>query len=480
MNNNSSSFVLSLLVISCVALFVSCTKDASRALDFQSTDSTIPVGDALQTLSQFIQNTGTRAESRQVQSVDLTRDGDGYPLAYLVNFSSGKGFAVLAADSRIDSIVAVTDSGSADWESIMNAGSKRLDNTSPDFPETLIAKLIKNGISIPQDRGGGGQAGGGLDIGDGDDPGGSFINTYVAPLTINYPYHQHRTYCHKENGGYVVCGCASTAMAIISSYHQFPPLIIDEEVLDYSSCNSNDGSGLKFVFTTDGRQREVFFPVQDYFNDYALIPVSLLSDTGKTSLIKKIDANICNVHGTPTSIETSAEFTRSRYKLNSAIYSMLSCAIESWAATAVMPGAVDDGLENLGYLNVDYRTRSNVNDHLDSLRFMLEQNRPVIMGGWSLSELNNSHYWVVDGINMTASSCLIHCNWGWNGSKNGWFSKNCINPNVGTPYDAGGTVNGVDSTTTWSHLILYQYEVPTTQDTVSLNPTLPFKRNYYE
>lgn len=474
----NSSFVLSLLVISCVALFVSCTKDASRALDFQSTDSTIPVGDALQTLSQFIQNTGTRAESRQVQSVDLTRDGDGYPLAYLVNFSSGKGFAVLAADSRIDSIVAVTDFGSADWESIMNAGSKRLDNTSPDFPETLIAKLIKNGISIPQDRGGGGQAGGGLDIGDGDDPGGGFINTYVAPLTTSFPFSQYRTYCHKDNGGYIVCGCAATAMAIIAAFNQFPQVLyVDGDLLNYDNCNIMDGSGIKYCIDS----KYIYLQLSDYYYDYQVIPpYASLSDSDKKLLLSKIDNNVYNVHGDPI-ISSPTSFYRTRYKLCAAFSDTLTCAIRSWDATGALPIKVRKGIRDLGYGEADYRTNSTMDQtHIDTLCSMLIQNKPAIMGGWSLNELNDSHYWVVDGINKTYSSTLLHCNWGWGGSWNGWFSKTCLNQYEGVSYDDSSyTAAGLETTSTWNHLIVYRYDIPDSTVIKHIHPVLFHKTYFY-
>lgn len=475
----NSSFVLSPLVISCVALFVSCTKDASRALDFQSTDSTIPVGDALQTLSQFIQNTGTRAESRQVQSVDVTRDGDGHPLAYLVNFSSGKGFAVLAADSRIDSIVAVTDSGSADWESIMNAGSKRLDNTSPDFPETLIAKLIKNGISIPQDRGGGGQAGGGLDIGDDNPSGGGGCDPIIIPSLLDtlFNFGQQRTYCHKNNGEFITCGCSATALAIVLAYNHFPQqLYVDTELLDYEMRNAYDGEGIRYRVAWE----DIYLQLSDYYYDYACIPeFDLLSEGTKQELLSRIHDDIYYDQGYPD-IYPPQSFKRTQFKLCAAMCDTISCIIRGWNATGALPGCVCNGLTDMGYSSADYWTHSSLNSaHIDTISSMLSHNKPVVMGGWSLLGLPHSHYWIVDGINKTHSSCLIHCNWGWNGFQNGWFSKNCINPNVGVPYDAGGTVNGTDSTSTWNHMIVYRYDIPDSTVVKHVHPVNPGRKSYF-
>lgn len=473
---------LLLVAFSLCAIMVSCGKDYDKAIPVSS-DTTIPVEKALQTLSRFNQQTGTetRTQSRQISSIDVTYTEDNAPLAYLVNYSDGKGFAVLAADTRIDPVIAVTDSGSADWSSIMNAADKQLNNASPDYPEVLIAKLIKNGITNP--RGGGDddddeeEEGGENGPGGGGGGGNSYL--HVDPMTSSLPFGQNRSYCHKSNGGYVVCGCAATAMAITSAYNQYPVFEVDSELINFSNCNSNDGSGIEYYFSTDDHPGLVYFPAQDYFYDYSLIPVSMLSDTALVSLIKKIDNNICNVHGFPTSVNKNVWFKRTQHKLCAAIYSMLDCTIRSWAATAVMPGDLEDGLTDLGYLNVDYHTHGNMNDHLDALCLMLTNGKPAIMCGWSLGDLSDSHYWVVDGIHKTSISSWVHCNWGWNGNLNGWFLKSCINPNVGSP-NPGTNVNGTDSTSTWNHLILYQYNVPTTPDTVRLNPTLAFKRNYYE
>ena len=95
---------------------------------------------------------------------------------------------------------------------------------------------------------------------------------YVAPLTTDYLYDQYRTYCHKNNGGYVLCGCAATAMAIVLSYHQFPSLTIDGESFSYANCNSFDGSGLLYSFPDEG-YAHIHFPIEDYFYDYSDIPL---------------------------------------------------------------------------------------------------------------------------------------------------------------------------------------------------------------
>lgn len=465
------------------AIMVSCGKGYDEVTSVSS-DTTIPVEKALQTLSSFNQQTGaeTRTQSRQISSVDVTYTEDHTPLAYLVNYSDGKGFAVLAADTGIDPIIAVTDSGSADWSSIMSSADKQLNNASPDYPEVLIAKLIKNGITNP--RGGGDddddeeEEGGENGPGGGGGGGGS-NGTVVQPLLdTNFNFGQQRTYCHKNNGGYIICGCAATALSIVLAYNHFPQqLYVDTELLNYDMCNSSDGVGIKY--RVDGK--DIFMQISDYYYDYASLPAyEYMSENTKYQLLSKIDENIYNVHGFPTVFQPEP-FLRTRYKLCAAMCDTLSCAVRSWDATGALPGKVCNGLTDMGYGNADYWTNSNMTSaQIDTIRFMLTHNKPVIMGGWSLWELDDSHYWVVDGINHNNTYTWLHCNWGWNGNWNGWFSKTCMNRDEGISYDGYPYyAAGIDTTSSWNHLIVYRYDIPDSTVTRHLHPINPGHKTYF-
>ena len=92
-------------------------------------------------------------------------------------------------------------------------------------------------------------------------------------------------------------------------------------------------------------------------------------------------------------------------------------------------------------------------EQLDRIIAMLEAGKPVIMGGWTLSYLDGSHYWVVDGVAIKPGRKLISCNWGWNGASNGWFSIDCIKSNQKVTKVSADTNNG------WNHLIVYTYDM---------------------
>lgn len=82
---------------------------------------------------------------------------------------------------------------------------------------------------------------------------------------------------------------------------------------------------------------------------------------------------------------------------------------------------------------------------------MLYANKPVLMCGWSLWSLGESHYWVVDGIRRNSDETLIHCNWGHSGDYNGWFASDCIREDTPVSSKSSGTGNG------WNHIIVFSY-----------------------
>ncbi|HIE79945.1 MAG TPA: hypothetical protein EYQ03_04675, partial [Nitrospinaceae bacterium] len=48
----------------------------------------------------------------------------------------------------------------------------------------------------------------------------------------------------------------------------------------------------------------------------------------------------------------------------------------------------------------------------------LEENRPILYSGYEDSNYNGGHAWNVDGYQGNN----VHCNWGWGGWNNGYFS----------------------------------------------------------
>ena len=465
------------------AIMVSCGKGYDEVTSVSS-DTTIPVEKALQTLSSFNQQTGaeTRTQSRQISSVDVTYTEDHTPLAYLVNYSDGKGFAVLAADNRIDTIVAVVDSGNITWDDILSSSELPINDGTSDYGRKLVARLIKNGLFSSE-------GGGTREPGDGGDPNitlpripepggggtGGGDGVLINPLTDTLLFDQTVTYCHKDDGEYAISGCAAVALAIVAAHNQTPLLYVDSLAVDYSSCNALDGYGIEYFI--DGRR--INLQLNDYFYDYSEMLIDTMSWATKRSLLERIDNDIYENHGEPDIYVSS--FPRTQYKLCAAMYNNTYCVVNSWSGTGALPTHVRSSLSNLGYANTDYWTESYITTaQLDTIYSMLSTGKPVPMAGWSLDDMNHSHYWIVDGIN-TNSIIRFHINWGWGGRWNGWFTRSCINSRHAYSYDSSSFTANPDSTcTSWNHLVVFRYDLPSVTPTVFLSPTLSYKTHYHE
>lgn len=449
----NKSIISILLLAFCV---VTCTtKETTIEINPEGKDSGkcfVTENEALQRLSAFLSETemiktknGTGRTYSSV--VPHYSDNDSSPDAYLVNFDHDEGFAVLGANSRIAPIVAVVENGNTDWDKLLTLDdnddttqqSSFCDESSPDIlgpgiPSNVLVSLCVRGALY------------------GDDT--EHVETRSGPypievlplLSSNYNFGQNVTYCHKSNNKFVTNGCASTAIAMIFSYNGCPRMVVDNQYLSLSNCNSYDGQGYLYVFSDD----VIYIRPEDYFTNSNAIP-STLTYSQKVELLTKIDPTVTNLHNL-LSVSDNQSFPRTRYKLTSAIFYSLSNIIQNWTGTGTMPGAVVSGLTDLGYTNVsktqdDYLNTTQILTIID----MLYANKPVLMCGWSLWSLGESHYWVVDGIRRNSDETLIHCNWGHSGDYNGWFASDCIREDTPVSSKSSGTGNG------WNHIIVFSY-----------------------
>jgi hypothetical protein len=459
----------------CCALFlivggtISCTKglDQPQSIpsksDFNEVDI-ISVEDAITTLNNFLShNNLTRSEAgeeRSITSVEThysatlkTRAGESIPDAYLVNFDKDAGYAVLGANSSIDPIVAVIEQGNTDWETLLPSITVSLsDDLDIKYEEGPVREYLGPGIA-PDNlvslcvRG----ALYGNDEEEIKTKAGSTTNILLNTLDFG----QNATYCHNGSHHFVTNGCASTALSIIVAYNKYPKLLVDDEWLDLDKCNYCDGNAYKYQFPTG---EEIFVKISDYFTNPDAIPSSL-TELQKRALLTKIDPQV-TTHGSFIVSDAEVPYYRTRYKVTSANFYSLNNIIKGWDATGTMPSAATAGLKNLGYTGVQSQSYRFITDKQTSaILYMLSLGKPVLMCGWTLSELSDSHYWVVDGINITDDQTLFHCNWGWNGTGNGWFARHCLRSDSPVPLTKSSdpeTNNG------WNHLIVYQYSMETT------------------
>ena len=83
-----------------------------------------------------------------------------------------------------------------------------------------------------------------------------------------------------------------------------------------------------------------------------------------------------------------------------------------------------DGIEKMGYYvstctEKDWLQYNTLNNWYALIRNEIDCGRPVIMFG-KKGSITNSHYFVIDGYSKSDPN-KFHINWGWNGSKNGFY-----------------------------------------------------------
>lgn len=422
----------------------------------------IPAEEALLNLEGFlsgVQMPKTRSGvERKVSTVEthysssyVTTSGDPMPDAYLVNFVNEEGFAVLGANSSVAPIIVVVEEGNTDWERLFKPLTKSAPvQVSPDTtdlrdlilgtgtePELLLPLCVQSALKgkgsiVLETRS-------------------STSNDISIPLLGgSHNFGQNVTYCHKKKNKFVTNGCASTAIAMIMSYLKFPRMVVDNNLLGYDNYNQTDAVGIQYTFSDDF----IYIKSEDYFTNSGAIP-SELTTQEKLDLLRKIDPDVIDSHGTPT-VTDSVSFYRTRYKLTSAVYYTLDNAINNWTATGATPAAVVNGLEDIGFSNVSKnKTRELDSEQIATITDMLEAKKPVLICGWSLWSLDSSHYWVIDALKEDSGAIMIHCNWGHNGKFNGWVSSDCIRKE-----DSGKTKSSdSDSDNEWNNLVVFSYDV---------------------
>ena len=443
---------------------VSCSKEMGEVDVVQSNTKVdgmeiVPIDVALGTLNDFLfHNSMTKTDvggDRIVASVEthystdcFTKSGEQIPDAYLVNFEDNAGYAVLGANTNIDPIVAVIEQGNAEWDTLLDPPTTESDSEdvegdydpSRDYlgpgiaPEKLVSLCIRGALYGESE-----ESEAPVEVTK------AGTSTNIQLSTLNFG--QNPTYCHDINHHFATNGCASTALSIIVAYNKYPELLVDNEWLNLNNCSYRDGMGYKYHFDKD----DIYIKKSDYFTNWSSIP-STLSESEKIALLTKIDSQVTS-HGTPTVSASEVAFYRTRLKVSSAIFYLLKTPIVGWDATGAW--FVSSGLENLGYTGVSTQTYTFITDkQTSSILYMLTQGKPVLMCGYTLSELEDSHYWVIDGIDVSPNQTLFHCNWGWNGSHNGWFARHCLRDDSPVTKSSGPETNNG-----WKNLVVYTYSM---------------------
>lgn len=370
--------------------------------------------------------TRTSGKQRTVRSVTrvssessafgTTRSGETEeaPLAYIVEFEKGQGSAILSADNRLDPVVAIYDTyviteedlrlkiEPEAWRTPENLyceedddyylGANNIDFGNRDilFRETqFIGSYLDTPIGGQVIRDEAGE----WELSEGN----------VLPL-LTTQWHQDAPFNNKTPGSYPA-GCVAIALAQIMAYHGYP-----QDYCDWDLAKQYDTDEYKngkiTIENEDGTETDIIFDRTPIDNELADLSLKI----GRGCKIK---------------------------------YDFFGKG-ESFAT----PKKAKQFLRDIGYCG----TKRHVGYDEGKIIDMLNKKCPVFIG--ALTPECFGHAWVIDGyadykktIKRYSGSNLIetkvqharllHCNWGWGGSRDGYFASKAFDVNKPVTEDDG-------------------------------------------
>jgi hypothetical protein len=219
----------------------------------------------------------------------------------------------------------------------------------------------------------------------------------VAPLLGGINYNQDAPYwndCPIIGGERTYAGCVATAMAMIMRYHQYPTQGIGSHSYQHSSGT------LSFDYENTPFDWANMLP--DYNGQYNATQAKAVS-----TLLYACGVAVDMNYGTGGSGAQSSAVPQA--------------AIDYFGYDA-----------NMAFASRDYFTST---EWMDKIKNELSSGRPIYYSGASLDV---GHAFVFDGYD---AADMVHVNWGWGGSNNGYFEVFELdpdNPGIGGGSSAGG------------------------------------------
>ena len=418
--------VLPIIIV--VFSFCSCSKGSETALEIKALQEevyTVPIEEALSSLESFMVEKGMVKTKGSLSdyidnyfpvSVPATKAAAAQGnVIYAVNFKDEGGYAILAADTRIqEDILAVTDQGSITEDDFLEPVFEKIPTDNDDLSVSEYEAMVESGALAALSRQVNKQCllyatrrvddVGGYGSGGGSGSGGTGTVTYSwktvreVPRMINTAWTQStenndifNKYCPEVGLIWkrkAPAGCVCIALSQIIAYHEYPyNLTCNRVPIDYPE--------IKKIYSYDKRKYEG-------------------SDEGKEML-----ALFCSGVG---------GWCRTKYG---------SIFGEAWGFA--WPSDAKYCLETFEYKNVSLNWSYDERQVLKSL----DNGCPVFMS--AIAGLISGHAWVIDGYmkrNYVSSSgtvkesqTLVHCNWGWGGSCNGYFTSGIFRTKDAATYD---------------------------------------------
>ncbi len=289
----------------------------------------------------------------------------GTPHFYVYNLSNDGGFVIVAADTRVRTILGYSFNGGFDEKNIpvnmrewLEEYSSQIAYAIKQLPETATAPVVTRGASV--------------------DP-------VVGPLLGNIMYHQEAPYnnlCPMDGDTRSLTGCVATAMTQVMRYYQHPEQGVGTKTYTTET--------LHFVLSVD-------FSATTY--DWANMLESY--NASATDPQKTAVATLMYHAG----VAAEMDYTK------------------NWSGASAGKGALAL-YQHFNYdigVNVAWRHYYSEEEWLQLIKTELNATRPVIMSGRGSA---GGHAFVCDGY---ATNDFVHINWGWGGWKDGYFQISALN-----------------------------------------------------
>lgn len=184
----------------------------------------------------------------------------------------------------------------------------------------------------------------------------------------------------------------------------------------------------------------------------------------QTLTINGSNINYTEIKSKKTAISLSETYQNQIALLMGSIYNFVM-KLTSSSATLITPKQIQKRMQELGYSNVVKADASSLTSGMISkISQMLGDNKPVFISAIpkGMKNWGGGHSWVVDGAKYSSSNTyLLHMNFGWSGSSNGYFATNCLNPTKAVEFDDPSDIqSSKDYVYNW-HFRLITYDTPT-------------------
>lgn len=444
-------------ILLAVLVFVSCThthdytetsRNQTSIAEDRISETEIPVEEAVAALNRFLDSVDpvTRGGRRRtIARIDRVSAADMFPattrsdsemfevgdLLYVVNFSNDEGYAVLGADSRLDTILIVGDNGSFDSEILHSSESG---GTSTD---SVIESLNNPELGTFDPDLGGGRV-----IPD------SLINSPFTPQ-ITPELTEEDLYCEEEDEYYIgstsLTGVEGLIGDMLVDYTMRQTIWVGEKEVYEGIHGAVNVIDVAPMLKTNWRQTYPFNNHVPYYSTSGgRCPIGCTTTAACQILVYRKDIDLATKFGITNSSWVDFEnFKDSRCSLPNVLEQDLAkfslCVADGIGVkysflgkdgTFALPVQVQRYLKRLGYdvdriIGFDTKTQHTIASSLNN-------NCPVFIGALNKKACKKGgHAWVIDGCkyHIESHNYFNHCNFGWGGKSNGWYYYKLFNSN---------------------------------------------------